>query len=276
MSEVAEGDLDGAAAHAEELTANARRARASRISSSAFSAMRDGGYAKARDEFDKVTGNAAAEIARAPRPRLRATSPKARPTMRMPTSSASSPRPKAFAPSPNIMLAVIEDLAGRPKEALDAFRGGQPTVERRIAAHPAGLRRASCAHRANGRRRRKIYARLPQEGADPSGRASGAGARSKAGVVPDRVIASAKQGLAETFYGIASSLSDETFVEIPVFYLQLALALDPRHELALSLLADRWRRPSAGTTPSPPTAAFRGARRSTSTRACRSRRICRS
>jgi tetratricopeptide (TPR) repeat protein len=59
------------------------------------------------------------------------------------------------------------------------------------------------------------------------------------GQVPARTIADARQGMAETLYGIAASSNDAHAVELPIFYLQLALALDPRHELALSLLADR-------------------------------------
>ena len=57
--------------------------------------------------------------------------------------------------------------------------------------------------------------------------------------MPERLTGSAQAGLAEALYGIASSLSDEKSVEIPVFYLQLALTLDPHHDLAISLLADR-------------------------------------
>ena len=60
-----------------------------------------------------------------------------------------------------------------------------------------------------------------------------------AGHVPQRVITDSRQGMAETLYGIAASTNDDKAVELPVFYLQLALALDSHHELALSLLADR-------------------------------------
>jgi Flp pilus assembly protein TadD len=64
-------------------------------------------------------------------------------------------------------------------------------------------------------------------------------AQAKSGQMPERLIANPQDGLAEVLYGIASSLSDEKSVEIPVFYLQLALALDPAHDLGISLLADR-------------------------------------
>jgi tetratricopeptide (TPR) repeat protein len=64
-------------------------------------------------------------------------------------------------------------------------------------------------------------------------------ARVDAGQTPERVVANARQGMAETLYGIAASTADEKSFDIPVFYLQLALALEPQHELSLSLLADR-------------------------------------
>ena len=71
MSEVAQGDLDGASQHAEELIVTAPTARIPHLVIG-VRAMRDGGYAKARQEFEKVSGNAAAEIARAAGPCLRA------------------------------------------------------------------------------------------------------------------------------------------------------------------------------------------------------------
>ena len=61
MSDVAQGNLDAAADHAEELIKGTPQARIARLVIG-VRAMRDGGYAKARQEFEKVSGNAAAEI----------------------------------------------------------------------------------------------------------------------------------------------------------------------------------------------------------------------
>jgi tetratricopeptide (TPR) repeat protein len=62
MSEVAEGDLDAAADHADDLIKGTPTARIAHLIIG-VRAMRDGGYAKARAEFEQVSGNAAAEIA---------------------------------------------------------------------------------------------------------------------------------------------------------------------------------------------------------------------
>jgi Flp pilus assembly protein TadD len=62
ISEVAGGDLDGAAAHATTLTAKSQTARMPHLVLG-VKALRDGGYALAIDEFSKISGNAAAEIA---------------------------------------------------------------------------------------------------------------------------------------------------------------------------------------------------------------------
>jgi tetratricopeptide (TPR) repeat protein len=235
LSEVAEGDLDGGAAHAEDLIKRAPTTRIPRIVV-AVRAMRDGGYAKAREEFAKVAGNAAAEIAA----RLgvayalfsEGKSAEAKAVVEKLTDAGGA---RAFA---LYHLGVIEDLSGRPKEALAHFEEANRLSEsdslRILLAYAAHLARIGEVEKA-----KSVYRDfLKTAPAHPIVRA--ALARLEAGTVPDRVIASAKQGLAETFYGIASSLSDERSYEIPIFYLQLALALEPRHDLSLSLLGDRY------------------------------------
>lgn len=234
MSEVAEGDLDGAAKHAEELIGNAPQARIPRIVI-AVRAMRDGGYARAREEFEKVAGNAAAEIAArlglAYANYAEGNVDAAAEIINKLTDNGGA---RAFA---LYHLAVIEDLSGRPKEALAHFEEANRLSEgdslRILLAYAAHLARNGDTAKA-----KLVYsAFLKKAPSHPIVR--GALARLEAGAIPDRVIASAKQGLAETLYGIASSLSDERSFEIPVFYLQLALALEPKHELSLSLLGDR-------------------------------------
>lgn len=235
MSEVAEGDLDGAVRHAEELIAKMPSARIPRIVI-AVQAMRDDGYARARQEFEKVAGNAAAEIAA----RLglayayfsEGNSQKASEVVDKLSESGGA---RAFA---LYHLGVIEDLSGHPDKALTHFEEANRLSDgdslRILLAYAAHLARNGQTEKA-----KTIYgAFLKKSPSHPIVRA--ALARIAAGGVPDRVIASANQGIAETFYGIASSLSDERSFEIPVFYLQLALALEPRHDLSLSLLGDRY------------------------------------
>jgi tetratricopeptide (TPR) repeat protein len=235
MSEVAEGDLDGAAKHAEDLISKAPHARIPRIVI-AVRAMRDGGYARAREEFEKVAGNAAAEIAaRLGLAYAEFSQGKVQEATDVINKLTENGGARAFA---LYHLGVIEDLSGRPKDALGHFEEANRLSEgqslRILLAYAAHLARNGEPEKAKA-----VYNEfLKKAPSHPIVRA--ALARVEAGGIPDRVIASAKQGLAETFYGIASSLSDERSFEIPVFYLQLALALEPRHDLSLSLLGDRY------------------------------------
>lgn len=235
MSEVADGDLDNAAKHAEDLIGRAPHARIPRIVI-AVRAMRDGSYARASEEFERVAGNAAAEIAaRLGLAYAKFSEGKTKDASDVISKLSENGGARAFA---LYHLGVIEDLSGRPKEALAHFEEANRLSEgaslRILLAYAAHLARTGDTAAA-----KTVYGDfLKKAPSHPVVRA--ALARVEAGGVPDRVIASAKQGLAETFYGIASSLSDERSFEIPVFYLQLALALEPRHELSLSLLGDRY------------------------------------
>ncbi len=233
MSEVAGGDLDGAANHAENLIAKAPSARIPRLVIG-VRAMRDGGYAKARQEFEKVSGNAAAEIgARLGGAYAHFSEGNATEALAVIDKIADIASVRAFA---LYHKGVIEDLSGRSKEALahfdEANRLSDGESLRILQAYAVHLARTGDVAKA-----KQVYVDfLKKAPANPVVRR--ALARLDAGI-PDRVIGNAKQGIAETFYGIASSLSDERAVEIPVFYLQLAIALDPNHDLSLSLLGDR-------------------------------------
>ena len=234
MSQVAQGDLDGAAAHAADLVVRAPNARIPHLVIG-VRAMRDAGYAKAREELGKVTGNAAAEIgarlgvayayfAEGNFAEAKAAADK----------MAETEGVRAFA---RYHLAAIEDLSGRTKDALTHFEEANRLSNgeslRILHAYATHLARSGQVQKA-----KEIYLEfLKKAPTNPVAKAALAGLESSA--VPPRVIAGAKQGVAESFYGIASSLSDERSIEVPIFYLQLALALDPHHELALSLLADR-------------------------------------
>ena len=234
MSEVAEGDLDAAADHAEDLIKSAPSARIARLVIG-VRAMRDGGYEKARTEFEQVSGNAAAEIAaRLGLAYAQFSQGKANDAVVVIGKLVDLGSVRAFA---LYHQAVIEDLSGNANDALahfeEANRASDGESLRILQAYGAHLARNGQIQKAKG-----IYAEfLKKAPANPV--ITRALARLEAGQVPDRVIAGAKQGLAETLYGLGASLSDERAVEIPVFYLQLALALEPRHDLSLNLLADR-------------------------------------
>ncbi|MEQ1866166.1 MAG: tetratricopeptide repeat protein [Micropepsaceae bacterium] len=234
MSEVARGDIDGAAAHAEALTQKVPNARIPHLVIG-VRAMRDGGYAKAHQAFEKVSGNAAAEIgARLGLAYAHFSEGNFAKASEVIGKMSASDSVRAFA---QYHLAVIEDLSGRSQEALKHFEEANRLSDgislRILQAYAVHLARNGQVAKA-----KDVYVEfLKKAPSNPIVKA--ALAKLESGAVPDRVIASAKQGLAETLYGIASSLSDERSIEIPIFYLQLALALEPRHELALSLFGDR-------------------------------------
>ena len=57
---------------------------------------------------------------------------------------------------------------------------------------------------------------------------------------PERLVRSPAQGAAEALFGIAASLSDQNSADVAVFYLRLALFLEPDMDLAKIVLADRF------------------------------------
>lgn len=234
MSEVAQGDLDAAADHAEDLIKGAPSARIARLVIG-VRAMRDGGYEKARTEFEQVSGNAAAEIAaRLGLAYAQFSQGKTKEAVAVIGKLVDLGSVRAFA---LYHQAVIEDLSGNPQDATAHFEEANRLSDgeslRILQAYAAHLARNGQIDKAKG-----IYGDFLKK-APSNPVIARALARLDAGQIPDRVITGAKQGLAETLYGLAASLSDERAVEIPVFYLQLALALEPHHDLSLSLLGDR-------------------------------------
>jgi tetratricopeptide (TPR) repeat protein len=234
MSDVAQGNLDAAADHAEELIRGTPSARIARLVIG-VRAMRDGGYAKAREEFEKVSGNAAAEIAaRLGLAYSLFSEGKSTEAVAVIGKLVELGSVRAFA---LYHQAVIEDLSGNAKDALAHFEEANRLSDgeslRILQAYTVHLARNGQMEKAKG-----VYREFLKK-APTNPVIKRALAKLDAGQVPERVITGAKMGLAETLYGLAASLSDEHSVEIPVFYLQLALALEPHHDLSLSLLADR-------------------------------------
>ncbi len=62
--------------------------------------------------------------------------------------------------------------------------------------------------------------------------------RLRAGRTARPLIASAQQGLAEAIYGPSDYLVQERAIDLPILYLQLALYLHPRFDVARSMLGD--------------------------------------
>ena len=234
LSEVADGDIDAAATYAETLAKQLPAAKLPKLVIG-VRALRDGGYARAREAFSKVQGNAAAEIA-------------ANVGVAYANYSEGNLADADTALTKLINLggtrafalyhqALIRDLSGKPQEATPLFEEANRLSDgeslRILQAY------ANHLHRQGDKAQAKnlLEGFLAKASNNPIIRRDLQ--RLNAGEQPLRVVSNAKQGMAETLYGIASSSSNDDAIEIPVFYLQLALALDPGHELSISLLADR-------------------------------------
>jgi tetratricopeptide (TPR) repeat protein len=234
LSEVASGDIDKAATYAEALLARMPAAKLPNLLVG-VRALRDAGYAKARQSLALIKDSPAAVIA-------------AQVGIAYAYHSEGNVEAALAALKPLVEdgatrafalyhQGLIQDLAGRSKEALpvleEANRLSGGDSLRILEAYGNHLARLGKTAQA----RDVFEAFLVKMPDNPV--ISRALTRVNAGQAPERVVANAQQGMAETLYGIAASTSDEKSFDIPVFYLQLALALEPKHELSLSLLADR-------------------------------------
>jgi len=234
VGEVSAGNLDAGAELALKLVKTMPDAKLPNLVVG-IHALRDAGYARARAAFDRIKDDPAAEV-----------------TARIGIAYAHFSEGKTLAAREALSAledlsgaeafllyhrAIMEDLAGRPQQALDLFaeasRLTDGQAQRIVQAHGIHLARMGKTPES-----RKVFAdflsKYPdnpvmQHERDRIGR----------GETPARLVADARQGLAETLYGIASNLSEGRAVDVPVFYLQMALALDPQHELSLTLLAER-------------------------------------
>lgn len=133
--------------------------------------------------------------------------------------------------------ALIHDLAGDREGAEKAYvaavaAGG--TSPRIAEAFGRFLERAGRKDDA-----RTYYTKLQAEPALQPMAAEGL-ARLAANEEPERLVASPAQGAAEALFGIAASLSDQNSADVAVFYLRLALFLEPDMDLAKIVLADRF------------------------------------
>ncbi len=234
LSEVANGKIDDAATHAETLLARIPDAKLPNLVIG-VRALRDAGYAKARQALSRIRDNPAAEIAAkvgvAYAHYAEGNIEAAGTTL---TSLVDSGATRAFA---LYHLALIKDLSGKQAEALKDFEeanrlsGGESLrILEAYGNHLAKMGRTAQA--------REVFETFLQRLPD-NPIISRDLARLEAGQAPERIVTNARQGMAETLYGIAASVADEKAFDVPVFYLQLALALDPGHEMSLSLLGDR-------------------------------------
>lgn len=234
ISEISAGNLDAAAELAAKLVRTMPDAKLPNLVIG-MHALRDAGYARARVALVRVKDNPAAEIAA----RL------AIAYTHFSEGNLAEAR-KSLAALDDLsgaeafllyQRAILEDLSGKPEAALELFRKASAMTD----GEAQRIVQAYGNHLARMDRRPEALAlfqeflrRHPDNPVMLQERD-----RIARGEAPQRVVSNARQGVAETLYGIASNLSEGNAIDLPVFYLQLALALDPQHELSLSLLGER-------------------------------------
>jgi Flp pilus assembly protein TadD len=133
--------------------------------------------------------------------------------------------------------ALILDVAGRTADADAAYRQAltlTPDSPRMIDAYGRFLERSGRTADA-----RAFYAKYAANAAlGPV--LDAANARLTSGKMPERLVANAVDGAAESLFGIAASLSDDASTDVAILYLRMALYLEPNFDLAKIILADRF------------------------------------
>ena len=132
-------------------------------------------------------------------------------------------------------LALLSEYLGDKEMAETSYRtvmtdGATPRV---IDAYGRFLERNGRTDDAT-----KFYAKFLAESGVKQIAAAGL-ARIKAGTRPDALVTEPADGAAESLFGIASALTDQSSVDVSILYLRLALFLRPSLDLGAVLLADR-------------------------------------
>ncbi len=133
--------------------------------------------------------------------------------------------------------ALIADLAGRTQDARAAYELAFRQDTRTLRTALAYARHAA---RAGDRKLAKSILKEHLEKAQGEGHPLIRALRDDIdkGGKSDLIVASAKDGMAEVFYGLGEALISEGAVGIGVLYLQMALFVEPDHQFALAALAN--------------------------------------
>lgn len=234
VSEVSAGNIDAAADLGERLVKSMPTAKLPNLILG-MRALRDAGYARARDAFSRITDNPPAEV-----------------TARIATAYAHFSEGNAaaartalssleeFSGAKAFLLyhrAILEDLEGNLQDASQHFAEATALsdgeAQRLVQAQGIHLARTGQVPQAIALFR-SFLEKFPDNPVILN-----EVRRLERGEIPGRLISNAREGVAETLYGVAANLAEGDAVEVPVFYLQIALALAPQHELSITLLAER-------------------------------------
>lgn len=234
VSEIAKGDIDQAAKRAEQLLASRAESRLSHMVL-AVKKFREGQFASARDHFQKLDGKALAELGnKLGSAWTYVAEGQPAEAQKFAASLLGNDDMAAFA---HMHKGLIDESVGQDAAAgrsyAAAYKASNGESLRVVQLYGIYLQRTGQAAKA-----RAVYTTfLDKSPNHPLIRASLAALEK--GVVPERLVATPAHGLGEVFFSLANSLGQERSIDLSIFYVQLALALNPQSELAVTLLADR-------------------------------------
>jgi len=234
VSEVSSGNLDAASDLAERLLKSMPTAKLPNLVIG-MRALRDAGYARARDAFSRITDDPPAEVTARIATAYAYFSEGNTVAARAALSSL-----EEFSGAKAFLLyhrAILEDLEGNLQGALlhfsEATSLSNSEAQRLVQAQGIHLARSGQAPQAIA-----LFKGFLEKFPDNPVILNEV-RRIEQGETPARLVSNAREGVAETLYGVATNLAEDDAVEVPVFYLQIALALAPQHELSIILLAER-------------------------------------
>ncbi|MFN0194260.1 MAG: tetratricopeptide repeat protein [Aestuariivirga sp.] len=142
---------------------------------------------------------------------------------------------ESFANFKNFHAALIADLMGVPIRAEVFYKKAYEqagTSLRVVQAYGNFLERSGRAKDAE-----KVY-RTFLDGADNNPLVGKALEELLAGKKPERFVTSAKAGAAEALFSLATAMTDEQSIDVAILYTQLALSIEPKSPVYLTLLGD--------------------------------------
>lgn len=231
VSNMSKGDLNAASENAEALLKTSKDNRLARLISG-LKRFRDGKYGEARALFEGIEGKALSEIGNrfgAAWAAVGANQPDD--AIRIATSLLGAQGLEAFAV---YHKALIEESVGRTPAALQsmalAYKVSKGEILRVVVAYGGMLERSGDPSKAKA-----VYdAYLVKSPDHPVVTAliASLGKTKSAPKTPP-------EGLAEIYYAIANSLNQDNAVDLSMFYAQISLALNPRDDIAITLLGER-------------------------------------
>jgi tetratricopeptide (TPR) repeat protein len=142
---------------------------------------------------------------------------------------------ESFANFKNFHAALIADLMGVPIRAEVFYKKAYEqagTSLRVVQAYGNFLERSGRAKDAE-----KIY-RTFLDGADNNPLVGKSLESLLAGKKPERFVSNAKAGAAEALFSLATAMTDEQSIDVAILYTQLALSIEPKSPVYLTLLGD--------------------------------------